>query len=184
MVTKTSKSSKSSKGKNSIKSESICGPDLSKLKGIPKVEKAKYKLLADLRDGCLNYEKCSKSKCDYIDMDLKNELVKQDIHKVMTTVEKCIKNKDRIKCALDKYAKLSPKLKIITGKVKTCKQETCKDESDKMIALANNMVKNATIKHEVTKHMKLLKKIGKSKSMKKMFLKIMKTKTKTKTKSK
>lgn len=180
MITKTNKAKQSSKAKKSIKDDSLCGPDLSKLKEMPKADKAKFKLLASLRDGCLNYEKCSKSKCDYIDMDLKKELVKQDIFKIMSTVEKCIKNKDRIKCTLEKYAKLSPKLKIITGKVKTCKQETCKDESDKMNALANNVIKNANVKHKFKKNMKLLKNIGKSKSMKKMFLKLMKNKTKSK----
>ena len=45
-----------------------------------------------------------------------------------------------------------------------------------MIALASNVLKNPTIKHEVTKQLKPLKTIGKSKTMKKMFLKIMKQK--------
>ena len=162
--------------KASSNSDSICGPDLTKIKKISSADRKMLKTAKSIRGSCLDYEKCSKSKCDYIDLDLKNELVKQDVLKIMKSVEKCIKHKDRLKCTLDAYAKLSPKLKIITGKVNTCKRETCKDEADKMIALASNVLKNPTIKHEVTKQMKLLKTIGKSKTMKKMFLKIMKQK--------
>ena len=137
-----------------MNTNTICPPDLSNLPVKTPMERKLAKTLAKARSKCLKYEKCSKAKCNFPDIDLKNELLKEamnDPSKVMNIVQKCLTSNDKISCTLDEYAKMSPKLKTISEKVKTCKKETCKQESDSMIALADKLMKQINMKQIINK---------------------------------
>jgi hypothetical protein len=129
-------------------SKSTC-PDISKLNTKNDAQKEMLKHLKAARKTCLEYEKCSKAKCDFPDLELKTELAKESMKnpsKIMSIVQSCLDSKDRTNCNLEKYAKISTKLKEIAEKVKKCKNETCKKENDKTIALANKMMQNLPVK--------------------------------------
>lgn len=144
--------------------DSICPPDISKsLKGKTK------KIMTNIRNTCLDYEKCAKTKCDYPDLELKNQVKKLDINQVMKVTTKCLKNKNPTTCSLDAYGKLSSKLKKITDRVKTCKMETCKKENDKMIKSSMDLMKKIKLNRKLSK----IKKIFKSKNFKKIMKKTM-----------
>jgi hypothetical protein len=134
-------------------SNSIC-PDVSKLKPQNEMQKQMIKHLNATRKTCLEYEKCSKAKCNFPDLEFKTELVKESMKnpaKIMSIVKGCLDSKDRTSCALDKYAKISTKLKELAERVKKCKNETCKKENDKTIALANKMMQALPVKEIINK---------------------------------
>ena len=135
-----------------LKTDSICPQDVSKsLKGKTK------KMFSTVRNACLDYEKCAKAKCDYPDLELKNEIRKLDFNQIMKVTSKCLKNKNPTICTLDAYGKLSPKLKKITDRVRTCKMETCKKESDEMIKSSMEIIKKMKLDKKVSKVKKLVK---------------------------
>jgi len=137
-----------------LKTDSICPLDVSKslkLKGKTK------KMMTNTRNKCLDYEKCSKEKCNYPDLELKNEIRKLDLNQVMKITTKCLKNKNPLICSLDAYGKCSPKLKKITDRVKTCKMNTCKKENNEMIKSSMGIFKKMKLGKNFSKVKKLIK---------------------------
>lgn len=138
-----------------------------------KLKKKTKKKFLNIRNACLDYEKCAKAKCDYPDLELKNEIRKLDLNQIMKVTSKCLKNnKNSTICSLDAYSKLSPKLKKITDRVKTCKMETCKKENDEMIKSSMELMKKMKLsKKNFSKVKKLIKT---NKNFKKIMKKIWK----------
>ena len=121
------------------------------------------------RSTCLKYEKCSKAKCDFPDLEFKNLLMKEDPNKMINIVQKCLNSDDRTLCTLDEYSKMSPQLKNIIEKVKKCKTETCVKVHDKHY-LANTEMKTLIPNKTLIKAMNAFKAMKKG-SMKKGSMK-------------
>jgi hypothetical protein len=151
--------------------ETICPSDVNKSKYLNSKQK---KNLSKTRKLCMDYEKCAKTKCDYPDLELKNEVKKLDFNKIINTTTKCLKKKSPILCSLDEYGKISPKLKNITDRVRTCKMETCKTENEKMTKNIMDMMKKMKVNKKMSKIKKALKNKSFKKFMKKNFKKIVK----------
>ena len=112
------------------------------------------KIFAKAQSRCLKYEKCSKANCNFPDIELKNEVVKEtmaDPSKVLNIVQKCLDSNDKISCTHDEYVKIFPKSKTLSEQVKKCKKETCKKESDSMIALGEKLMKQVQLKQIMDK---------------------------------
>jgi len=104
-----------------MNTNTTCPPDLSNLPVNTSIDRKFKKISVKARSRCLQYEKCSKANCNFPDIELKNELMKEamnDPSKAMNIVQKCLNNNDIMSCTYDEYSKMSPKLKIISEQVK------------------------------------------------------------------
>lgn len=149
----------------------LCGVDQSKNKFLP----AKMRNTATkTRKVCLDYMKCSKKNCGLPDLEMSNEIKKQNPMKVLNIVLKCMKSKDINNCYMDKYAKISPKMKKIVDLVKLCKQKPCKKENDALVQMAKKLVKSVKLGKKMDKVKKLMKDSKFKKIFKKTFKKTLK----------
>jgi hypothetical protein len=144
-----------------MNTNTICSPTPRNLQAKTPFERKLLKISAKADSRCLKYEKCSKAKCNFPDIELKNELMKEamdDPSKVMNIVQKCLDSNDKISCTHDEYVKIFPKLKTLSEQVKKCKKETCKKESDSMIALGEKLQKQVKLKQIIDKFANMISK--------------------------
>jgi hypothetical protein len=126
---------------------------------------------------CSTYRKCDHKKCNDSDLKLRAEFTKIPIEKSLKIVQKCMQKKGNEKqlCSFNEQKKLSPKIKKLVEDVESCRNEKCKNESENMLKSANILLSSKEMKTPMKDIMKGIKMIRKSKTLKKIMQKKLKS---------